>query len=303
MPTTKHPTEFSVPDVQISQDQTDRILMNHEQTNPDQMIHDQLNQDEDSNDALLNDEYDRRFAGSAKVYGEPSFNRFEQAHVMVVGIGGVGSWAVEALARSGVGELTLVDMDVLVASNVNRQLPAITDTFGHGKIDVMAQRARGINPRIKINLIDDFLTPDNLKELLANKPQVVLDCIDDVKAKIALILHCRFNKIPLIVSGGAGGKLDPLKIRVADLSRTEQDPMLAKIRSELRGMGMCKKPKDKFNVTCIYSIDNPFSAASACDSTVNAAAGLRCGGYGSAMTVTASFGMVAAAEVLKRLAK
>lgn len=249
------------------------------------------------------DEYERRFAGAAKVYGDEAFVRYEQAHVMVVGIGGVGSWAVEALARSGVGELTLVDMDVLVASNVNRQLPAITDTLGHGKIDVMAERARGINPRIKINLMDDFLTPQNVKELLASKPDVVLDCIDDVKAKLALILHCRFNKVPLIVSGGAGGKLDPLKIRVADLSRTEQDPMLAKIRSELRGMGMCKKPKDKFNVTCIYSIDNPFSATSACDTGINASAGLRCGGYGSAMTVTATFGMVAAAEVLKRLAK
>lgn len=256
-----------------------------------------------ANELPADDEYDRRFAGTAKVYGDQAFSQYQQAHVMVIGIGGVGSWAVEALARSGVGELTLVDMDVLVASNVNRQLPAITDTFGHGKIDVMAERARGINPRIKINLVDDFLTPQNVKELLANKPDVVLDCIDDVKAKIALILHCRFNKVPLIVSGGAGGKLDPLKIRVADLSKTEQDPMLAKIRSELRGMGMCKKPKDKFNITCIYSIDNPFSAASACDSGINAGAGLRCGGYGSAMTVTASFGMVAAAEVLKRLAK
>ena len=256
-----------------------------------------------ANDLQADDEYERRFAGTAKVYGDDAFSRYQQAHVMVIGIGGVGSWAVEALARSGVGELTLVDMDVLVASNVNRQLPAITDTFGHGKIDVMAERARGINPRIKINLVDDFLTPQNVKELLVNKPDVVLDCIDDVKAKIALILHCRFNKVPLIVSGGAGGKLDPLKIRVADLSKTEQDPMLAKIRSELRGMGMCKKPKDKFNITCIYSIDNPFSAASACDSGINASAGLRCGGYGSAMTVTATFGMVAAAEVLKRLAK
>lgn len=247
---------------------------------------------------LSDDEYDRRFAGVGKIYGEPAFAGFEQAHVMVIGIGGVGSWAVEALARSGIGELTLVDMDVLVASNINRQLPALTDTFGHGKIDVMAARVKGINPRIKINLVDDFLTPDNVKDLLVSRPDVVLDCIDDVKAKIALILHCRFNKIPLIVSGGAGGKLDPLKIRVADLSRTEQDPMLAKIRSELRAKGMCKKPKDKFGITCIYSIDNPFSAGNVC-----ASAGLRCGGYGSAVVVTASFGMVAVAEVLKKLEK
>ena len=260
------------------------------------------------NTPLENDEYERRFAGTARVYGQQPFSQFEQAHVMVIGIGGVGSWAVEGLARSGVGTLTLVDMDVLVASNVNRQLPALTETFGHGKIDVMAARAKSINPRIQIHLVDDFLTPDNAKTLIAQyQPDIILDCIDDVKAKIALILHCRFNKIPLIVSGGAGGKLDPLKIRVADLSRTEQDPMLAKIRSELRNKGICKKPKDKFGITCIYSVDNPFSNSlsnqAACETTVNAGAGLRCGGYGSAVTVTATFGMVAVAEVLKRLDK
>lgn len=249
-----------------------------------------------------NDEYERRFAGAARVYGEQSFHQFEQAHVMVIGIGGVGSWAVEALARSGVGRLTLVDMDVLVASNINRQLPALTETFGHGKIDVMAARIKSINPRVRLNLIDDFLAPDNVKTLLEQyQPDIILDCIDDVKAKIALILHCRFNRLPLVVSGGAGGKLDPLKIRVADLSKTEQDPMLAKIRSELRNRGICKKPKDKFGITCIYSIDNPFSNQAVGETMVNAGAGLRCGGYGSAVIVTATFGMVAAAEVLKKL--
>lgn len=161
---------------------------------------------------------------------------------MVIGIGGVGSWAVEALARTGVGELTLVDMDSIAASNINRQLPAMSSTLGHEKIEVMAERCRSINPRIKINLIDDYLTPENVKEILEHRPDLILDCIDDVKAKLALMLHCRFNKIPLIVSG-AGGKLDPLKIRVADLSKTEQDPMLAKLRTQLRGMGICKNQK------------------------------------------------------------
>lgn len=246
------------------------------------------------------DDYDRRFGGTAKIYGEEHFQTFENSHVMVIGIGGVGSWAVEALARSGVGKLTLVDMDVIVASNINRQLPALTSTFGHAKIDVMAQRCREINPKIQIHLIDDFLTPENVVELLAQHPDVVLDCIDDVKAKLALILHCRFQKIPLIVSGGAGGKLDPLKIRVADLSKTEQDPMLAKIRSQLRAKGMCKKPKEKFGIPCVYSVDNPFSNVAACE-TVDASAGLRCGGYGSAIVVTSSFAMVAVAEVLKKL--
>ena len=247
-------------------------------------------------EVLQNDEYERRFAGVAKIYGEESFNHYEHSHVMVIGIGGVGSWAVEALARTGLGELTLVDMDVIAASNINRQLPAITTTLGHEKIEVMAERCRAINPRIKINLIDDYLTPDNIQDVLANTPDLILDCIDDVKAKFALMLHCRFNKIPLIVSGGAGGKLDPLKIRVADLSKTEQDPMLAKLRTQLRSKGICKKAKEKFGITCVYSIDNPFSSAEVCPS-----AGLRCGGYGSAVVVTSSFAMVAVSEVLKKL--
>ena len=247
-------------------------------------------------DLPQDDEYERRFAGVAKIYGEDSFSHYEKSHVMVIGIGGVGSWAVEALARTGIGELTLVDMDVVAASNINRQLPAMSSTLGCEKIEVMAERCRSINPRIKINLVDDYLTPENVKDMLANVPDLILDCIDDVKAKFALMLHCRFNKIPLIVSGGAGGKLDPLKICVADLSRTEQDPMLAKLRTQLRSKGICKKPKEKFGITCIYSIDNPFSSADVCPS-----AGLRCGGYGSAVVVTSSFAMVAVAEVLKKL--
>ncbi len=247
-------------------------------------------------DLCQDDEYERRFAGAAKIYGEDSFNAYAHSHVMVIGIGGVGSWAVEALARTGVGELTLVDMDVVAASNINRQLPAMSSTLGHEKIEVMASRCRDINPRIKINLIDDYLTPENVQEILAGGPDIILDCIDDVKAKLALMLHCRFNKIPLIVSGGAGGKLDPLKIRVADLSKTEQDPMLAKLRTQLRGKGICKKSKEKFGITCVYSIDNPFSSVEVCSS-----AGLRCGGYGSAVVVTSSFAMTAAAEVLKKL--
>lgn len=172
---------------------------------------------------------------------------------MVIGIGGVGSWAVEALARTGVGELTLVDMDVVAASNINRQLPAMTSTLGMEKIEVMAERRRSINPKIKVNLIDDYLTPDNVKALLAAAPDLILDCIDDVKAKLALMPHCRFNKIPLIVSGGAGGKIDPLKIRVADLSKTEQDPMLAKLRAQLRKERHLQKAERKIrHYLCIF---------------------------------------------------
>jgi tRNA A37 threonylcarbamoyladenosine dehydratase len=244
----------------------------------------------------MNDEYVRRFAGIGRVYGETRLTTFEQAHVMVIGVGGVGSWAAEALARTAIGEITLVDMDILVASNINRQLPALTDTLGLEKTQAMAERIRGINPRIKLNIIDDFLTADNLVQMLATPPDVVLDCIDDVKAKLALILHCRRHKIPLVVSGSAGGKTDPLSIRVADLSKTEYDPLLAKIRRTLRqDYNMCKKPKDKFGVTCVYSIEQPYQPETC------TTGGLQCGGYGSATVMTASVGLVAVAEVLKKL--
>ena len=246
--------------------------------------------------APIPDEYARRFAGVGRVYGAARLAIFEQAHVMVIGIGGVGSWAAEALARTAIGEITLVDMDILVASNINRQLPALTETLGLEKTQAMAARIGGINPRIKLNIIDDFLTVDNLPQLLATPPGVVLDCIDDVKAKIALILYCRRHKIPLVVSGGAGGKIDPLSIRVADLSKTEYDPMLAKIRRTLRqDYNMCKKPKEKFGVTCVYSVEQPYQPE-ACTTS-----GLQCGGYGSATVMTASVGLVAVAEVLKKL--
>lgn len=246
--------------------------------------------------APSSDEYTRRFAGIERVYGTARLTDFEQAHVMVIGIGGVGSWAAEALARTAIAEITLVDMDILVASNINRQLPALTDTLGLEKTQAMAERIRGINPRIKLNIIDDFLTVDNVAQLLATAPDVVLDCIDDVKAKTALILYCRRHKIPLVVSGSAGGKTDPLSIRVADLSKTEYDPMLAKIRRTLRqDYNMCKKPKEKFGVTCVYSIEQPYQPETC------TTGGLQCGGYGSATVMTASMGLVAVAEVLKKL--
>jgi tRNA A37 threonylcarbamoyladenosine dehydratase len=244
------------------------------------------------------DDYDRRFNGINRLYGDSAFAAFAAARVVVVGIGGVGSWAVEALARSGVGRLTLIDMDVLVASNVNRQLPALTANFGRDKSEAMAERVRGINPRVELELVDEFLTPENVADLLNDKPDVVLDCTDDVKAKLALILHCRFNKIPLIVAGAAGGKIDPLKIRVDDLSRTQQDPLLAKIRRRLRKeYGICKDEKERFGVSCVYSTENPRQPEGACMTD----GGLNCEGYGSTTTVTASVALVAVAEALKKI--
>jgi tRNA A37 threonylcarbamoyladenosine dehydratase len=244
--------------------------------------------------------------------------------VLVAGLGGVGSWAVEALARSGIGELTLMDFDHIAVSNVNRQLHAIEDNFGKSKSEAMAERVRQINPQIKLNIIDEFLTPDNLDAHLRRNAEnpyfAVLDATDDVKMKIALAAYCegrdelgrarvaeqkeqevtkQSNKkaltIPLIICGGAGGKLDPSRIKAADLAKTTQDPVLSKIRYSLRKeYGFSSDPKKKLGVTAIYS-DEPRQGV--------ASGGLSCAGYGSAVTVTATFGFIAAAEVLKLLQK
>lgn len=249
---------------------------------------------------------DRRFTGTRTLY-QKAFDGFQNAHVYVIGVGGVGSWAAEALARTGIGEMTLIDMDVLVESNVNRQLPALTDTFGSTKIEVMTSRMQGINPQIKVHAIDEFVTPDNIHELLpdddtiaaykANKKRlVILDCTDDIHAKLAIALYCRFHKVKLIISGGVGGKIDPLQIKVGDLREVYQDPLLAKLRQNLKDKNINKDLKRKFGMKCVYSSE-PLKSEQACHG------GLHCGGYGSAVTVTASVGMIMAAECLKLISR
>lgn len=237
----------------------------------------------------------RRFGGVARLYGEEGLTAFEQAHVLVAGLGGVGSWAAEALARSAVGEITLVDFDHIAESNVNRQLHAVEGAFGQSKVQAMTERLLAINPRLKIHVVDDFLTPDNMAEYLQVTANfVVLDATDDVKMKTALAAYCK-KRIPLIICGGAGGKLDPSRIAAEDLSKTTQDPLLSKIRYNLRKEhGFTSDPKKKFQISAIYS-DEPRQGV--------ASGGLACSGYGSAVTVTATFGFVAAAEALKIIKK
>jgi tRNA A37 threonylcarbamoyladenosine dehydratase len=236
----------------------------------------------------------RRFGGVARLYGEEGLEAFEKAHVLVAGLGGVGSWAAEALARSAIAEITLVDFDHIAESNVNRQLHAVEGSFGKSKVDAMAERLISINPDLRINIIDDFLTPDNLSKILgehaANPLFAILDATDDVKMKIALANYCKKN-IALIICGGAGGKLDPSRIKACDLSKTTQDPLLSKIRYTLRKeYGFTSDPKKKLGLTAIFSDEARQGVASG---------GLACSGYGSGVTVTASFGFIAAAEVLK----
>lgn len=237
----------------------------------------------------------RRFGGVARLYGEEGLAAFEQAHVLVAGLGGVGSWAAEALVRSAVGEMTLVDFDHIAESNVNRQLHAVEGAFGQSKVQAMSERLLSINPSLRIHVVDDFLTPDNMGEhIQADSNFIVLDATDDVKMKTALAAYCKKN-IPLIICGGAGGKLDPSRIAVEDLSKTTQDPLLSKIRYNLRKEhGFTSDPKKKFQISAIYS-DEPRQGV--------ASGGLACSGYGSAVTVTATFGFVAAAEALRLIKK
>ena len=280
--------------------------------------------DTQNNASVLDDDstqqYQRRFAGTQRLYGQAAFEKFAHAHVYVIGVGGVGTWAAEGLARTGVGQLTLIDLDVLVASNVNRQLPALNSTFGCSKIKVMAERIEQINPCVTVNLIDDFLTADNVDSLLPSREQmqqakqaqqsiVVLDCTDDMAAKLAIALHCRFNKLKLICAGGAGGKTDPLQITVSDLKDSYQDPLLARLRNKLRHeKNINTQMKEKFGIKCVYSTQPPItgkSAAMACEQTgaqqSGQQGGLHCGGYGSAVAVTATVGMVMVSETLAML--
>lgn len=246
----------------------------------------------------------RRFGGVRRLYGSAAFERFQAAHVCVVGIGGVGSWAAEALARSAIGKITLIDLDMVAESNVNRQIHALGDAFGKAKTTAMAERILAINPDCQVSEIEDFVTHDNLEALLGRSFDFVVDAIDQVRIKTAMIAWCHGHDIPLVTAGGAGGQIDPTRIEITDLSRTVQDPLLSKVRSQLRKeYGFPRDPKKKFGIPAVFSnepLRYPENGA-ACDAAPSVT-GLNCAGYGSSVCVTAPFGLFAAAEVLRQLA-
>jgi tRNA A37 threonylcarbamoyladenosine dehydratase len=249
---------------------------------------------------------ERRFGGIARLYGDGALNAFRQAHVCVIGVGGVGSWAVEALARSAVGRITLIDLDHLAESNVNRQIHALTGTLGKAKVEALSERIAQINPFCQVTGIEDFISEDNLAALIMpSQFDYVIDAIDNARAKTALVVHCRTHQIPLVMIGSAGGQTDPTRIAIADLSRTEQEPLLARVRKRLRAHhGFPRGTKNKFGIDAVYSTE-PLQHPELCatDETGPGITGLHCAGYGSAVVVTASFGFVAAAHVLRKLAE
>ena len=276
-------------------------------------------------------DFSRRFGGVARLYGAAALQRFRQAHVCVIGVGGVGSWVVEALARSAIGEITMIDLDHLAESNINRQIHALTSTLGQAKVTALAERIVQINPFCRVNQIEDFIDAENIGSMIgAHRFDFIVDAIDNVRAKAALIAYCRAQHYKLITVGSAGGQMDPTKIEVRDLCRTEQEPLLAKVRKRLRSeYGFPRGTKNKFGIDAVFSTE-PLQFPDATDAVhdadsdsdaavVNSAGvgaieqtaqppqppgitGLNCAGFGSAMVVTAAFGLVAAAQVLNRLA-
>lgn len=251
----------------------------------------------------------RRFGGIARLYGEAALAHFRSARVCVIGVGGVGSWAVEALARSAIGHLTLIDLDNLAESNINRQIHALSDTLGQAKVSALAERIALINPACQVTQIEDFITEDNIAAMVpAGRFDYVIDAIDNVRAKTALIAYCRQHHIRLLTVGSAGGQIDPTRISVCDLCRTEQEPLLAKVRKRLRALhGFPRGTKNKFGIDAVFSTE-PLRFPDVCavddvdDIAPAGITGLNCAGFGSAMVVTASFGLVAAGHVLQKLA-
>ncbi|WP_039876249.1 tRNA cyclic N6-threonylcarbamoyladenosine(37) synthase TcdA [Herbaspirillum frisingense] len=268
-------------------------------------------------------DYERRFGGVARLYGAAALQRFGQARVCVVGVGGVGSWIVEALARSAIGHLTLIDLDNLAESNVNRQIHALTETLGQAKVTALHERIRQINPTCVVTEVEDFVDPENVEQMLGGgRFDYVIDAIDNVPAKVAMIAWCRKNGMPMVTIGSAGGQIDPTQIEIRDLCRTEQEPLLAKVRKRLRSQhGFPRGTKNKFHIDAVFSTEPlrfpELAEGEVCevapaedmdvgedvvDSTQAGVTGLNCAGFGSAMVVTATFGLVAAAHVLKKLA-
>ncbi|MCF5549432.1 tRNA cyclic N6-threonylcarbamoyladenosine(37) synthase TcdA [Pseudomonas syringae] len=251
---------------------------------------------------------DPRFAGIARLYGIEGLARLRAAHVAVVGIGVVGSWAAEAMARSGVGEISLFDMDDVCVSNSNRQLHALSSTVGQSKVEVMAERIRAINPDCIVHAVADFVTRDTMAECITPDMDFVIDCIDSVNAKAALISWCKRRKIQMVTTGGAGGQIDPTLIQIADLNRTFNDPLASKVRSTLRrDYGFSRTPNRHYSVPCVFSTEQlryPKPDGSICleKKFVGEGVKLDCaGGFGAVMMVTATFGMVAATRAVDKL--
>jgi tRNA A37 threonylcarbamoyladenosine dehydratase len=256
---------------------------------------------------------EERFGTLARLYGEPELQKIQQAHICVVGIGGVGSWVVEGLARSGVRRLTLIDGDEITRSNINRQCHSMESTIGQMKVEVMKQRVLDINPECEVDTFEQFLDEDNSFDLLLPDKEQPYDCIvdaiDRIKYKAYLIYFCKRNKLRVVTTGGAGGLLDPSQVEIKDLSSTWNDPLASAVRLALRQVhNFTRNPKNSFGVPCVYSTEQQRYPDK--DGSIGyqkpgvPALSLDCSfGYGSSVMVTASFGFTAAAKAVEIVLK
>ena len=243
----------------------------------------------------------RRFGGLERLYGVTGAKKIREAHIAVVGIGGVGSWAVEALARSGVGKLTLIDLDHIAESNINRQIHALDDTLGMSKVLAMQQRIAHINPQCLVQCVDEFVTPENWPSILNSQVDAVIDACDQIKAKTAMAAWAMHTKTIFMTVGAAGGKRAAHKVDIDDLSLTTHDPLLAQLRYRLRKEKGAPKDGKKMGVHCVFSRENVAPPDASCN--IEGDGTLNCHGYGSVVTVTATFGMVATSWVLNFLGR
>lgn len=243
---------------------------------------------------------ERRFGGLARLYGVAGAARIREAHVVLIGLGGVGSWAAEALARSGVGALTLIDLDHVAESNINRQIQALGATVGKAKVDAMAERIADIHPACRLSLIDDFVTPDNWLTLLPAGADAVIDACDQVRTKTALAAWSRKAGMPFVTVGAAGGKRLAHRVDVDDLANTTHDPLLAQLRYRLRREHGAAKDGKRIGVHCVFSREAVAPPDPSCQ--LEGDGSLNCHGYGSVVSVTATFGQCAAGWILNELA-
>jgi tRNA threonylcarbamoyladenosine dehydratase len=251
--------------------------------------------------------HEARFSGINRLFGADGAERLRRSHICVIGIGGVGSWAVEALARSGIGQISLVDLDDVCISNVNRQLHALDGTFGKPKVEVMAERARAINPDCGVHVRHEFLLKSNADSILSSGFDFVLDAIDSPSRKCLLIALCRQRRIPIIVTGGAAGRRDPTAVEIADLAFTSHDRLLEEVRSKLRSKYGFPRGKNSFGIECVLSrepVVYPKKDGSICEHR-GETNDLRIdcnSGFGTASFVTGTFGLVAASRIVQAIA-
>lgn len=254
------------------------------------------------------DDYTQRFSGIGRLYGVAALERLRAAHVCIVGVGGVGSWTVEALARSGIGALTLIDLDDVCVTNVNRQLPALDGQIGRPKIDVLAERVALINPACRVTREPTFFTPATAATLLAPGYSFVVDATDKLANKCAIITGCRERAIPVLTCGGAGGRRDGTAVRVCDLAHSIQDELLRQVRRKLRReCGYPRDPQADFGVACVFTPEQPVfpwtDGTCSTEQEPGSSLTLDCAtGFGTATFITGAFGFAAAGEVVRRLA-